>query len=766
MVPLSIAVALLAAGLTFVVQPLVGKLLLPWYGGASAVWTTCLVFFQVALLAGYLLAHLVSSRLGARRAAIAQVAIVAVPLVALPIGLPSTPTPPPGADPTTWLLGVLVLAIGAPFVALTTTTPMLQAWLAGAGGPVARTGAFRLFAAGSAGSLGGLLAYPVVVERSLDLTDQARWWSAGYAAYALLMVVGAIVVVRRADADRHDTVDPPAADAPAADRPRPAPAGGPGPVRVGPLARMRLGWLTLAAVPAALVVGTTAHLSLDVAAVPLLWVVPLAIYLGTFVLAFAGPQPIGLRLADRLLPALALGALLTQFDGGELPLGIVFAVQLGALAAAGLACHGRLVLARPGPDGLTGFDLTIAAGGAVGGILAGLVGPLLLPVPLEGAIALVIALAVRASPIPWPSGSRSDPSSVASAVPSARSMSALRARLGRAAGRVPFVARYAVVAAILGVALLAVDPSVPTGLLVGGLLVGLLLALAGRPLVFSAAAAGLVVLSVAALPPTLETVRTFYGVHRVAADASGRHALFAGTTIQGLQRYLPADLRDGPIGYYHPASPIADVVAVVGERGASIRAGIVGLGAGTIAAYGRPSDDLTFFEIDPAVVTIARDPRLFTYLADSPARIAVKVGDGRLALAAEPPATFDLVVIDAFASDAIPVHLLTREAIALDLARLRRGGLVAFNISNRYVALEPVLAAAARDLGLAGIARVDDPPLALAGDADPSHWVVLAADPTALEGLASRPGWRPLAAAAGRAWTDRYSDLFGAMTGS
>ncbi len=762
MVPLSIAVTLLAAGLTFVVQPLVGKLLLPWYGGASAVWTTCLVFFQVGLLAGYLLAHLVTSRLGVRRAAVVQVAIVAVPLLGLPIGLTASPASPPGADPTVWLLAVLVLAVGAPFVALTTTTPTLQAWLAGAGAPVARAGAFRLFAAGSAGSLAGLLIYPLVVERSLDLTDQTRWWSIGYVVFAVLVTIGALVVVRRARPGPPD------------ERPAPATSAG-GPSSDGPERRTRLDWVALAAIPAALVVGTTAHLSVDVAAVPLLWVVPLAIYLGTYVLAFAGPRPIGLRLADRLLPVLALGAVLTLFDVGDLPLGIVFAAQLGALAAVGLACHGRLVLAKPGPDELTGYDLAIAAGGALGGILAGLAGPLILPVPMEGAIALVLALVVRSRPIPWstgesaaalPVGAPAGPWTVAPAAPAAHLPLVIPIRIRSIAGRIPFLGRYAIAGTILLVLLLAVDPHLPAGLVVATLLVGLLLGLAGRPLVFAAVVGGLVALSVAALPPTLDTVRTFYGVHRVAADASGRHALFAGTTVQGLQRYLPPDLRDRPIGYYHPASPIADVMAALGQGDGSLHVGVVGLGAGAIAAYGRPADELTFFEIDPAVEAIARDPRLFTYLADSPARIAVRMGDGRLGLAAEPPASFDLVVIDAFASDAIPVHLLTREAIATYLERLRPGGLVAFNVSNRYVALEPVLAAVARDLGLAGLTRIDDPPLASAGDADPSQWVVLSADPAALDGLVPLPGWRPLVPPAARAWTDRYSDLFGAMIGS
>ena len=624
-------------------------------------------------------------------------------------------------------------------MALTTTTPVLQAWLAGTGRPAERLGAFRLYAAGSAGSLLGLLAYPTIIERSLDLVDQERWWSAGYLVYAVLIVVGAIGVFRRpASFDRYV--------------PAPVTTFVPELVTV----RARLGWVALAAIPAALVVGTTAHLSTDVAAVPLLWIGPLAIYLGTFVLAFGGRRPVGLRLADRLLPLLALAAIVTMFDGGDLPIGIVFAAQLGALAVVGLVCHGRLVLARPGPGGLTGFDLAIASGGAIGGILAGLVGPLILPVAVEGAVALR----------PRPGGPRSpDPRAVT------RGDGSFATRLHpaapgtvRQAGAVPGLVRHRGGRGPRDRARSSTrgsrSASSPAACSSGRPLPSPVGRWPSRP---SPPASS----SCPWRPsrPTLRSVRTFYGIHRVAADPTGRHALFGGTTVQGLQQYLPVDLRDRPIGYYHLAGPVADVVAAVRERTPSVRAAVVGLGAGAIAAYGRQGDELTFYEIDPAVVAIARDPGLFTYLADTRARVTVVIGDGRLGLAAGPAGSDDLVVVDAFASDAIPVHLLTREAIAIDMARLRPGGLIAFNVSNRYLDLEPILAAAARDLGLSGMGRVDDPPPDRAGDADPSHWVVLAADRAALTDLAARPGWRPLVAPAERAWTDRWSDLLGALIG-
>ncbi len=751
MATLSVATAVLAAVLAFLVEPLVGRLLLPPYGGAAAVWTTALVFFQSALLAGYALAHLTIGRLGVRRAALAQVAIVVLPLAALPVALPDAAATPVGVEPVAWLLGVLALTVGAPFVALATTTPTLQGWLAAAGRHGARVGAFRLFAASNAGSIVGLLAYPSLVEPNLDLAEQARLWAIGYATFAALTVALALALRSRVAAG--STGAPPPMPAwPATDHSTGS--------SVAPTVRTRLGWVGLAAIPAALVVGTTAHLSTDVAAVPLLWVVPLAIYLGTFVLAFVRSSPIGLRLADALLPFLALGVALALVGSESVPLWFVAAADLGALACAGIVVHGRLALARPAPERLTEYDLAIAAGGALGGLLAGVVAPLVLPVAIEGAIALVVALAVRSGPraIDAIGAGRQDRGGARNGAwdrPIGRALAVVR--------RAPFFAWYLLGAAALLLAVGSAGPEVQPGVVVGALALGLLLGLASRPFVFAAAVAVVLALSVVALPPSLLVVRTFHGVHRVAADVAGRHALFAGTTVQGIQDYQPAERRREPVGYYHRGGPIGDIVALAQARSPGVRIGVLGLGAGALAAYGRPTDELRFYEIDPAVVRIARDPRLFTYLADSPARISVEIGDGRLALAAAAASSFDLVVVDAFSSDAIPVHLLTREAVELYVARLRPGGLVAFNVSNRYVAMEPVLASVAGDLGLAGLARVDEPPLELAGDADPSHWVVLARDAADLGPLLDRAGWRPLVAPAPRTWTDRFSDLLGAF---
>jgi hypothetical protein len=734
MVPLTVATALISALLAFLIEPHVGKLLLPTYGGAAAVWTTALVFFQVSLLTGYALAHVVIRWLGLRRAALVEIVVVGLPLLALPVALPVGAAAPSGVAPAPWLLGVLAVTVGAPFVALATATPTLQRWLAATGGPRARAGAVRLFAASNVGSLLGLLAYPTLVEPNLDLDDQARLWAFGYAAFFALIVAGAVVVLRRAPPDGARTAS--------ADRP--------------PSRSTRLEWVGLAAVPAALVVGTTAQLTIDVAAVPLLWVVPLAIYLSTFVLAFAGARPIGLRVANLLLPPLALGVAISVFAGAQLPVWAIFGVSLGALACAGVVCHGRLAIARPTPERLTEYDLAIAAGGALGGLLAGVVAPIVLPVPLEGPIALVVALGLRWGSGPLGSGESDETDDPAEARPGPS-----RPWIGPLT-RTPFLLRYVLVSVALVVGLAWLQVEIDTGVLLAVLVLGLLLPLARWPIAFAAAVVGVFVLSLIAVPPALESVRTFYGERRVVEDGGGRHGLLAGTTVQGIQHFRQMELRTEPIGYYYRGGPLADVIGAAQATSPSARIDVVGLGVGALAALGRPTDSLIFIEIDPAVVAIARDPGLFTYLADATASTEIVVGDGRLGLASRPGASADLIVIDAFNSDAVPVHLLTREAIELYLDRLRAGGIVAFNVSNRFVDLEPVLAASARDLGLSGLARVDEPSLDLI-DADSSHVVVLARSTGELAGLAGRPGWRTLVQPADRAWTDRYSDLLGAL---
>ncbi len=736
------ALAFMAAFLSFSIEPLVGRFLLPVYGGTPAVWTTSVVFFQIALLAGYAWAYLGPRMLGARRASVVQIVFVTLPVLTLPVAQPVAATGPDAVPTALWLLRVLVPMVGLPFAALSSIGPTAARWLAAS----RSGGAYRLLAASNAGSLLGLLAYPLLVEPNFDLDAQAAWWTVGYAGVVVMTGVAAVAAFRT---DRR----PIEVDAAGA-----GPGAGPEVVQIThPIATgatgFRLGaggttrqairttdrapgvetarWVALAAVPSSLVLGVTAHLTTDVAAVPLLWVVPLAVYLLTLILSFVGERPIGLAWAERLLPIAAVGVVAVLLDPARTDLRVVFAVDLSVLFLAGLVCHGRAAELRPPAARLTAFTLGIAAGGAAGGLLTAVLAPLVLPGPLEYPIAVVLALLARRAGSP---------------------VAGLE--------RVPFAARYAVAAVVIVLIARAAGLLLTTGGLVGVLALGVLVVLAPRPRLFAGAVATAVAVSLALAPPSLFSTRTFFGTYRVEADQAGRHALYSGTTIHGTQQFANTDGRREPIGYYYRAGPVGDVLGTLDARAGGLSIGVVGLGAGGLAAYGRPQDRFDFFEIDPAVEQIARDPQLFTYLRDTPSQLRVVLGDGRLSLGDVPPASYDLLVLDAFSSDAVPVHLLTREALELDVTRLRPHGLLLVNVSNSYVDLARAVAAVGRDLGLVGIVRDDDPSPETRPDAGAASWIVLGRSADDLQSVATDAGWSPLGSAPGtRAWTDRFSDL-------
>jgi hypothetical protein len=670
--------AFLGAALAFLLEPLIAKMLLPSFGGTAAVWTTALVFFQAALVAGYAVAHVSLKALGVRRHTLLQIAVVAVALAALPVAAPGWTRPSDGAPVALWLVLVLTAAVGLPFIALATNGPTIQRWyaelpIAGAAEP------YRLFAASNAGSLVGLIAYPTLVEPNLDLPDQARWWALGYVAFVALSVACAIVLRRAIRGTSGPPAKPETTDTDQEPPPR---------QRSDPpiTARRRARWILLAAVPTALLVGVTSHLSTDVAAVPLLWIVPLAIYLVTLVLAFARSSPMGDRPAALLLPVAAVLVGLSFSGLIVRPIALVFLIHLATLFLAGLALGGRLAGDRPSASHLTEYALLVAVGGALGGLAAGILGPLVFPVPLEEQIALVVALLL---------------------VPG----------IGPLAGH-RRVASAGVVGALLALALVTA-------------------------------------------PPALLTERTFYGTYRVVEPSPARHVLYSGTTVHGMQVLTPEGA-SVPRSYYYRGGPLGQVLTAMLADPRPVRIGAVGLGTGAVAAYGRPGDRIEFIEIDPAVVAIARDPRLFTYLTDSRAAVDVVVADGRLALEQTAPASFDVLILDAFSSDAVPVHLLTTEAFATAMATVRPRGVIAVHVSNRYLDLEPVVAAAARDLGLVAIAGLDLEPSTTEG-ADASEWVIVARSYADVADLASGLDWRTARHLGRDAWTDRSSDLLGAL---
>jgi SAM-dependent methyltransferase len=720
-----------AAGLLFLLQPLFARMVLPLLGGAPAVWNTALVFYQATLLAGYAYAHAGTARLGVRRQATLHLGVLVAGLLALPIAVPRGWPPPGDASPIPWLLAVLTVAVGLPFFAVSASSPILQVWLAGTGHPAARD-PYVLYAASNLGSLLGLMSYPLLLEPSLRLGAQSRLWAAGYVV--LLGLVAACAVGLWRSVPRGGGREPASGSAPIGG------AADPPPRRLS--ARRRGRWGLLAFVPSSLMVSVTTYLSTDIAAIPLLWVIPLALYLLTFTLAFAPARIVPHRLAVEGLPLVMLPLVLVLAARANEPLAVVIGTHLLAFFVVAMVCHGELAADRPAAGRLTEFYLWTAGGGVLGGAFAGLIAPRLFSTVVEYPLALVLACLLQ------PRRPGAGRAWVSRALDVGLPLALLTVAIG--------LVRHAQAS---GGGPAAVAP-------VFGLLTLVCLAFARRPIRFGLGIAGLLLAGRLYVGPeghVLETQRSFFGVHRVTLDASGGyHVLLHGTTLHGMQSLDPARRRE-PLTYYFPSGPIGQLFAALRGEARARRVAVVGLGAGSIACYGQPGQSWTFHEIDPVVERIARDPRAFTFLRDCPPAIRVVLGDARLSLAAASDGAYDLVILDAYSSDAPPLHLLTREALALYLRKLAPGGILAFNVSNRHLDLEPVLAALARAAGLSSLAQDD----AAVSDAEwaagkrPSQWVVMARQHADLGRLAADPRWRPPALRAGVAvWTDGYSSLW------
>ena len=724
------AAVLLSAAMMFILEPMFARMVLPSLGGSPAVWNTALVFYQIALLAGYGYVHWSTTRLRARHQAFLHLALLVAALFCLPISLPAGWHPPSGTQPLTWLLMVLVVALGLPFVAVSTTGPLMQKWFAATSHRLAPDPYF-LYAASNLGSVLGLLAYPLVIEPRLHLVDQTRLWSWGYAVLAAL-VIGCAFAARRLAGS---------ASAPSLASDAAAPSISASSLPIG----RRLRWALLAFAPSSLMMGATTHITTDIAAVPLLWVLPLAVYLVSFILVFARRSLLPHAFWARALPLLVLPLMIIMLGRPAHPIVPIIGLHLAVLFVAAMVCHGELARDRPPAEHLTGFYLWLALGGALGGIFNAIIAPLAFKSVLE--YPLVIALACMLAPA----------RSTGVVTPRVRVLDVL---LPIAIGSVP-------VLMVLLLKSLGVEPTRLLIVLTAGLLAFPLLSLSRRPLRFGLAI-GVVLLSnpieVAQGARDLIAERSFFGLSRVQSDpVRGLHSLYHGTTLHGVQRYRP-QLCDDPLGYYGRSGPLGDVFNDIGGPGGIRSVAVAGLGAGAIAAYARPGQRWRFFEIDPAVNRIASDPRFFCYLQNAHADLQVVLGDARLSLT-ESKDRFDLIVLDAYSSDAIPVHLLTREALALYQSRLTEHGVLVFHVSNQYFRLAPVVARLAGDAGwlcwVRNSGRLDarDQAQGLV----PSHYAVVARRPADVGALAHDERWKPVEPGTAPVWTDDYSSLFSVL---
>lgn len=720
-IPVGAAPALFAgavfasASLVFLVQPMVARLVLPTLGGSPAVWNTSMAFFQAALLVGYAYAHLLQRLRDPRLQGMIHVAALTLAGLVLPLRVTEMFGAPPTVDnPAFWLVGVLAVSIGLPFAVLSATAPLLQAWYARvrAGRPDAAN-PYVLYAASNLGSLIALLAYPLIVEPLLLLREQTVSWSALYGVFVFIMAAVAWAAANSSGS-----------------RASPAPAK----ANAGTW-RERLIWLALAAAPSSLMLGVTNYAATDVASAPFLWVLPLALYLITFIIAFQAKPAISPDNALLLHGAAAPAAALTL----ALPI-LFFVGQIGLHFACffltALVCHQTLAARRPPAERLTEFYLMVSAGGVVGGAFNAFVAPMIFTSVLE--YPLVLALACLARP-EGKRGKRDFPLLICG----------------------------------LGAILFALAATMAMGMGLGAKLLfacGMVSAflLRARPLYFFVLIGALVIAgAVGQREDVLKSERSFFGVMRtlrIEAPGLGEVRVMAhGATVHGAQAADPA-WKCHPMTYYAPATPIGQTFAAMGARSKTLNIGAVGMGAGTVAAYVRPADRMRFFEIDPHVVRMATDPAQFSFIG-SCARGAVTtvIGDGRLSLEREAPGAFDLLLVDAFSSDSVPAHMLTVEAMQLYLSRIADDGIVAMHVSNRNLELMGPVASAAQAAGGVAIAQRYRPAeTAPMQEGTGTDVILIARTDAALAPFRDDRRWKPAQASA-RHWTDDYMNLVGAL---
>jgi len=721
------AAVFLSALLLFAVEPMFARMVLPILGGSPSVWSVAMVFFQAALLAGYAYAHLLMRARGRAIPLAVHLVLLVAAGAALPIAIANGWGDPPERFEAVWLLGLFAASIGLPFLALSANTSLLQAWFVRTGHAESHDPYF-LYAASNVGSFLALLSYPTIVEPLLTLHAQALIWTGGFWLLFALIAACGLLMLRAPPVIASDGVDAASAVAP----------------------REFAFWVFLAAVPSGLLVAVTAYISTDIAAAPLLWVIPLALYLLTFVLAFARRALLSHRVMLIIQPPAIVGLIAVMafpFDH----LTTTLAAHLMAFFLIALTCHGELARRRPPSRHLTTFYLALALGGMIGGLFAGLLAPRIFSWVAEYPI--LIALAALCRPFPAARLRLRWELLIWAAVVVAAAAAVAPSALGWLPRTDATVTRLneATVALALAGALVAYDP----------------------PKFALATAAALAMLH---LYPVGErqarTVRSFFGVYKIYDTVDGRFRILQnGTTIHGAEKLEDAEHQ--PVGdppelltYYAPGFGMARTIAAVRERkGGPVSVAIVGLGTGSLACYQQPGEDWTIFEIDVRAIAIGRDSHWFDFIPRCAPNIPIALGDARRMMAREPDGRFDVIIVDAFSSDTIPVHLITREAMALYKAKIAPHGVVVMHVSNRYLELSSVVAGIAAANGLrtwvttGEEATSDDDNYVFSSD------VVIAAEQAEdLGELDGATGFDPLAAnPAQRLWTDDYSNILGAL---
>lgn len=721
----------LSAFLLFLIQPLVAKPLLPLLGGSPSVWNTCMLVFQLLLLLGYSYAYAGSRFMAPRRQSLLHVGLLAASLLLLPFGLTEAGFNPVD-HPQSWLIVTLLQSIGIPYTLLAASAPLLQRWVAATDHPMAAN-PYPLYAASNSGSFLALLAYPLFIEPRFPTNAQFGIFSNGYVALALGFAACLFLLRRHMGAAK---AVQPTVSAPTPDR------------------RQVASWIFLAFIPASLLYGVTTYLISDIASVPLLWLIPLMLYLLSFVITFSDRAMSIVPLARILQVGVVITLLLSMFISLQNLLGIfhvlIPVVILSIIFIAFIYFHRVLYLRRPPSTGLAFYYVIVSVGGVAGGLFNAILSPLIFKSTLE--FPLMLLLTALMTLILRPDGG-------------------FRPEILRRPHR--WMAGCFLLPLLFHLALKVHLPdawSVSSGLTVLGLFAGALifLFLLLTEDIFGSvrrSMVGLIFFSLVLIAMLTEghsalfTYRNFFGISRVNLDEEQQaHIYMHGVTVHGIQSLEP-EKRLNPFSYYVPLRKIFERV----EAAQTAPAAVLGLGVGTIACYAQPDQQMDFYEIDPAPIMVANNPDLFTYMRDCPGKRTTLVGDGRLEINRADNGQYGIIVMDAFTSDAIPIHLLTREALELYGSKLRSDGVIAFNVSNRFLNLIPVLASHATDLGWTGVVRAYDTKKALEAS---SLWIALfPRRDVADKFLQQEPSWRvlPPENRARFKWTDQYSSLLSVL---
>lgn len=753
----SITMALGAANM-FALQPMIGKLLAPWLGSAPAVWTTCMLFFQMILLAGYTYVHLLTKSFDMKRQLLFHGAAIAISIASLPLALPDVMLRniPEDGYHVAWIFITLTIAVGGPAFVLSTTAPLIQAWF-GATTHKLASNPYPLYVASNAGSMIGLISYPFLVEPNLSLTTQRTLWSISWILYAIMLGFAAMLCWKRMKVPTPSGSAARVATKHAKSRKKTE-------VRSLGLAS-KLTWVALSFVTSSLLLGVTNHMSTDIAAMPLLWTIPLAIYLLSWTLSFADYADWLHRAMSFIAPFTVIAASFTWAASFHEQIRWLLAVHMLALMAVSWSLHRKLYETRPETAQLTSFYIAIALGGALGGIFNALIAPLIFsgfaeyPMALVASLLFLPGLELFAAPklsgekfpaiwqrviflllivICTAALSKYAYQSVRWSVWDLHSLSNV---LGWREEQVGKWLEFSI-------------PLFPAILLVG------------RPRLQALAISTALVVGVCVnlSSDILFRERSFFGVLTIRSfENYGKriHTLQHGGILHGEQRYNEPTDRLEARSYYHKNGPLGDVMDIMAEKKDSFSTAAIGLGTGSVAAYGQANRPITFFEIDAAVEAIARNPSYFSYVSDCLERggpLGVKLGDARVTMA-KTSDVFDVMIIDAFSSDSIPLHLITLEAIEGWFQRLRSDGVIAFHISNRYIDLAPVLANAAERLGVFALMCEDSP-----GDETIGHststWIVFTKDSGTENWFAARPRWKkPTTQPSLMVWTDDFASV-------